>query len=129
MLLVTERGIGRWQGIEYDAAFDKHVGTIARTYGRRRDVMSGALRGLGLERLHFTPPKGGMFLWVTVPGIDTADLLEVSARQKVVFVPGVSFYPGRDVHDGMRLNFSNSTEEMIRTGIERLGHAIATFTR
>jgi 2-aminoadipate transaminase len=112
-----------------DASFDRHVGNIARTYARRRDVMSAALRALGLERLHFTPPKGGMFLWVTLPGIDTAELLEVSARQKVVFVPGVSFYPGRDVHDGMRLNFSNSTEEMIRTGIERLGHAIATFTR
>jgi formylglycine-generating enzyme required for sulfatase activity len=25
VLLVTERGIGRWQEIEYDAAFDKHV--------------------------------------------------------------------------------------------------------
>jgi 2-aminoadipate transaminase len=111
------------------AAFDRHVATIAHTYGRRRDVMSYALRGLGLERLHFTPPEGGMFLWVTLPGIDTADLLELSAQQKVVFVPGVSFYPGRDVHDGMRLNFSNATEEMIRTGIERLGHAIATFTR
>jgi 2-aminoadipate transaminase len=112
-----------------DAAFDRHVANIARTYRRRRDVMSAALRGLGLERLHFNPPNGGMFLWVTIPGIDTADLLELSAQQKVVFVPGVSFYPGRDVHDGMRLNFSNASEEMIRTGIERLGHAIATFTR
>jgi DNA-binding transcriptional MocR family regulator len=70
-----------------------------------------------------------MFLWVTVAGIDTAQLLRVSAEQKVVFVPGVSFYPGRDVHDGMRLNFSNASEEMIRVGIERLGHAIATFKR
>ena len=25
VLLVTERGIGRWQEIEYDAAFDKHI--------------------------------------------------------------------------------------------------------
>ena len=25
VLLVTEKGIGRWQEIEYDAAFDKHV--------------------------------------------------------------------------------------------------------
>jgi 2-aminoadipate transaminase len=112
-----------------EAAFDRHVATIAHTYGRRRDVMSSALDDLGLQRLHYTRPKGGMFLWVTVPGIDTAELLTVSARQKVVFVPGVSFYPGRDVHDGMRLNFSNASEEMIRAGIERLGHAIATFTR
>ena len=65
-----------------------------------------------------------MFLWVRTPGIDTAELLRVSAERKVVFVPGASFYPARDVHDGMRLNFSNASEEMIEVGIERLGLAI-----
>jgi len=45
----------------------------------------------------------------------------------VVFVPGVSFYPTRDVHDGMRLNFSNATEEKTRVGIERLAHAVKQF--
>jgi 2-aminoadipate transaminase len=109
------------------AVFDAHVATIARTYRERRDVMADALRAIASEGLQFAPPSGGMFLWVTVPGIDTTELLRVSAEQKVVFVPGVSFYPGRDVHDGMRLNFSNASEEMIRVGIERLGHAISTF--
>jgi 2-aminoadipate transaminase len=111
------------------AAFDAHVATIARTYRRRRDVMAEALGRIASEGLHFAPPSGGMFLWVTVPGIDTTELLRVSAEQKVVFVPGVSFYPGRDVHDGMRLNFSNASEEMIHVGIERLGHAINSFKR
>ncbi|MGA8533266.1 MAG: PLP-dependent aminotransferase family protein [Candidatus Tumulicola sp.] len=111
------------------AAFDAHVATIARTYRRRRDVMAEALRRIASEGLQFVPPSGGMFLWVTVPGIDTTALLRVSAEQKVVFVPGVSFYPGRDVHEGMRLNFSNASEEMIDVGIERLGHAISTFKR
>ncbi|MBV8148875.1 MAG: PLP-dependent aminotransferase family protein, partial [Candidatus Eremiobacteraeota bacterium] len=71
-------------------------------------------------------PAGGMFLWVRVPGVDTTELLRRATEAKVVFVPGVSFYPARDVHDGMRLNFSNSSEEMIRVGIERLGHAITS---
>jgi 2-aminoadipate transaminase len=118
-----------YEYVSDDVAFDRHVGTIASTYGRRRDVMSHALDRLELPRLHFTRPKGGMFLWVTLPGIDTSELLAISAQQKVVFVPGVSFYPGRDVLDGMRLNFSNASEDMIRAGIERLGHAIATFAR
>jgi len=112
-----------------ETAFGEHVATIARTYRQRRDVMSAALRAIESEGLHFVPPSGGMFLWVTLPGIDTSELLRVCAEQKVVFVPGVSFYPGRDVHDGMRLNFSNASEEMIRVGIERLGHAISTFKR
>jgi 2-aminoadipate transaminase len=111
------------------ASFDKHVATIAHTYKRRRDVMDECLRALDSTGLHFARPAGGMFFWVMVPGIDTAALLGVSARQKVVFVPGVSFYPARDVHDGMRLNFSNASEDMIRLGIERLGHAINSFQR
>jgi 2-aminoadipate transaminase len=112
-----------------DAAFAQHVATIARTYKRRRDVMAAAIAGLGMEELHFSLPAGGMFLWVTAPGIDTTALLRICAQNKVVFVPGVSFYPARDVHDGMRLNFSNASEEMIQVGIERLGHAIKTFER
>ncbi|MBV8372834.1 MAG: PLP-dependent aminotransferase family protein [Candidatus Eremiobacteraeota bacterium] len=112
-----------------EARFKAHVSTIARTYRRRRDVMAEALGRIASEGLRFVPPSGGMFLWVAVSGIDTTELLRVSAAQKVVFVPGVSFYPGRDVHDGMRLNFSNASEEMIHVGIERLGHAIATFKR
>lgn len=112
-----------------DAAFAQHVATIARTYKRRRDVMAAAIAGLGIEELHFSLPAGGMFLWVTAPGIDTTALLRICAQNKVVFVPGVSFYPARDVHDGMRLNFSNASEEMIQVGIERLGHAIKTFER
>lgn len=112
-----------------DDAFDRHVAAIAQTYRRRRDVMANALHGLGCEGLRFSLPAGGMFLWVTLAGLDTAELLRVSAQRKVVFVPGVSFYPRRDVHDGMRLNFSNAPEEMIAAGIERLGDAINTFRR
>lgn len=110
-------------------AFEGHVRKIAQTYGRRRDVMLEALGGVQAEGLRFSHPHGGMFLWATLPGIDTQELLHRSAEQKVVFVPGVSFFPGRDVHDGMRLNFSNASEEMIRLGIERLGHAISSFQR
>jgi 2-aminoadipate transaminase len=110
-----------------DDAFARHVANIAATYRRRRDVMAEALRQLDCGGLHFSVPSGGMFLWVCLPGIDTAELLPISAELKVVFVPGVSFYPRRDVHDGMRLNFSNASEEMIATGIERLGRAIDTF--
>jgi len=112
-----------------DTAFSKHVRTIAQTYARRRDVMAAELAKIAHDGLRFSNPHGGMFLWASVPGIDTEKLLAVSAREKVVFVPGLSFYPARDVHDGMRLNFSNSQEDMIRLGIERLGSAISTFSR
>ncbi len=109
--------------------FDAHVRRIAQTYARRRDVMADALVEHMPEGVRSTRPSGGMFLWVTVPGVDTTELLVISAQSKVVFVPGVNFYPGRDVHDGMRLNFSNASEKNIGLGVERLGHAIRTYLR
>jgi 2-aminoadipate transaminase len=108
-------------------AFDAHVRKIATTYARRRGVMAEALAEFMPEGVRFTRPAGGMFLWVTVPNVDTAELLKISAKSKVVFVPGVSFYPGRDVHDGMRLNFSNASEKNIRIGVERLADAIRVY--
>ncbi len=108
-------------------AFEAHVRRIVATYAHRRDVMAEALAEHMPEGVRVTRPAGGMFLWVTVPNVDTAELLKISAEMKVVFVPGVSFYPARDVHDGMRLNFSNSGEKSIHIGVERLGHAIRMY--
>ncbi|MBV9719547.1 MAG: PLP-dependent aminotransferase family protein [Candidatus Eremiobacteraeota bacterium] len=109
--------------------FDAHVRAIAQTYASRRGVMAEALAEFMPEGARFTRPAGGMFLWVTVPGIDTTELLRIAAKSKVVFVPGVNFYPARDVHDGMRLNFSNASEKNIRVGVERLAHAIRLYER
>ncbi len=109
-------------------AFEAHVARIKSTYHHRRDVMAEALAALGIPGLRHNMPQGGMFLWATLDGIDTTELLKISALQKVVFVPGVSFYPERDVHNGMRLNFSNAGDDSIRTGIARLGEAIRSFS-
>jgi len=108
-------------------AFERHLSTLVRVYGERRDVMHEALRRYMPTGVEFNRPEGGMFMWARTPGVDTTELLKVSAEQKVVFVPGESFYPHRDVTDGMRLNFSSSGAEKIRTGIERLARAIASF--
>ena len=108
------------------AALDDHIATIRHVYGRRRTHMHDCLREYMPADVRFNRPNGGMFLWASVEraGFDTDELLKVAAREKVMFVPGVSFYPHRDVHNGMRLNFSNAGEDDIRHGIERLAHAI-----
>jgi 2-aminoadipate transaminase len=104
--------------------FERHVSTIARVYSERRDVMYDSLREFMPENVTFNRPHGGMFLWARAAGIDTTELLTAATREKVAFVPGVSFYPHRDVTDGMRLNFSHPAPHKIRTGIERLAHVI-----
>ena len=109
--------------------FAAHIERIKETYAHRRDVMCDSLAKLTGDGVQYNHPDGGMFLWATVDGVDTTELLRIATEDKVVFVPGVSFYPKRDVTNGMRLNFSNSSEEKIRTGIARLGNAIRAFRK
>jgi 2-aminoadipate transaminase len=109
-------------------AFERHLATIVEVYGERRDVMHDALREFMPQNVSFNHPEGGMFMWARARGVDTSELLRVSTQQKVAFVPGVSFYPHADVTDGMRLNFSHSSPEKIRVGIERLARAIRSMS-
>lgn len=104
--------------------FERHVQTIRRVYHERRDVMYDALAEHMPKTVTFNRPQGGMFLWARAAGVDTTELLQISAKENVVFVPGESFYPHSDVTDGMRLNFSNASPEKIREGIGRLAKAI-----
>lgn len=110
-------------------AFEEHVAKIRVVYRDRRDAMLAALAQHMPASVEYNTPRGGMFLWCRVPGVDTEELLAKASEENVVFVPGVSFYPNRDHHDGMRLNFSSSGEEKIALGIERLAHAVRSLLR
>jgi 2-aminoadipate transaminase len=117
------------QMVAYEVAhggfLDKHIRTIRKVYGQRRDVMLHALEEYFPPEVHWTHPHGGLFLWVTTPAsIDTADLLKDAIKEKVAFVPGYSFHPAGGGHNTMRLNFSNAKEEQIVEGIRRMSLAI-----
>jgi 2-aminoadipate transaminase len=109
-----------------DGFLEEHVKLIRRVYGERRDAMLEALHNYFPPEVIWTHPKGGLFLWVTLPpGIDTMELLDTALRQDVAFVPGDPFFPGGDTGSHMRLNFSNAQPEQIREGIRRLSIAVA----
>jgi 2-aminoadipate transaminase len=110
-------------------AFETHIERIVQTYAHRRDVMVEALDACMPAGVEHNFPSGGMFLWARIPGVDTTELLERSMERRVAFVPGVSFYPERDIHDGMRLNFSNAGEAKIEEGIARLADAVRSAPR
>ncbi|MGA2964758.1 MAG: PLP-dependent aminotransferase family protein [Terriglobales bacterium] len=110
-----------------DGFLDKHVKLIRKVYSERRDVMLQALKEFFPPTVTWTHPKGGLFLWVTLPaGLDIEAVFQSGLEQNVAFVPGNSFY-ANDPEEGsrhMRLNFSNATPEQIREGIRRLSEAV-----
>jgi len=109
-----------------DNDLDAHIARITDVYGRQRNAMVEAIAKSFPPEVRATHPEGGMFLWVTLPeGISSMRLFEAAIKDKVAFVPGHPFYIARRWTNDLRLNFSCVDESTIRTGIERLSHALA----
>jgi DNA-binding transcriptional MocR family regulator len=110
-----------------ETVFEDQVAKIRKTYSHRRNRMLAALEQHMPDGVEWTKPEGGMFVWVTLPkGMDGAKLLARSLETaKVAFVPGKAFYADGSGENTMRLSFSCASDEMIDTGIERLGGLIA----
>jgi 2-aminoadipate transaminase len=108
-----------------DNDIDRHIAVIREAYGRQRNAMVRMIREHFPEEVRCTEPEGGMFLWITLPpGLSSMELFEIAIREKVAFVPGISFYACGGGENTMRLNFSNSDEGLIEEGIRRLGLSI-----
>ena len=111
-----------------DGFLDQHVKLIRQVYRERRDAMLHALREYFPHEVTWTYPKGGLFLWVTMPaGTDSNVLFQAALAEEVAFVPGDAFYAPNGHNEGgrhMRLNFSHSQPEQIREGIRRLSVAV-----
>lgn len=118
------------QAVAYEACrdglLDRHVPMIRATYHTRRDAMLAAIDTYMPKVVVSTRPKGGMFLWLTLPGhIDTSALLQRALEQNVAFVPGAAFHANGGGTHTMRLNFSHSAPERITEGVKRLAGSIA----
>lgn len=102
---------------------DEHIKEIAAKYREQRDTMLEAMSQAFPREVTWIAPDGGMFVWVTLPeNLDATKLLPVAVEEeKVAYVPGAPFYADDAGHNTMRLNFSNSTPELIRDGIGKLG--------
>jgi 2-aminoadipate transaminase len=102
-------------------AWIEYVERLRDLYRRRRDVMLESLAEHFGGRASWTRPEGGLFIWATLDGVDTTDLM---GRSKgVAFVPGRSAYmdvEGRSGANSMRLNFAGVPDVDIREGIRRI---------
>ncbi len=73
-------------------------------------------------------PRGGFFVWVTLPdGLAAEDMLELAADHGVVYLPGAWFYPYQEKHSSLRLSYSCLTDDELIEGIRRLGRATSEF--
>ncbi len=108
---------------EYDVeSFDDHVTSLQKRLKEKCAVMMSALDEHFGTAAEFSAPKGGIFIWVTLPpSVDTMSLAEAAAKEGVALNPGAEW--SADPAAGrqkLRLCFANPSEETIRDGIAKL---------
>ena len=109
------------QGIVYEylqdtEGYQTHLATLRTHYQVKMNHFADLL-DLYLPNFHYTRPKGGMFIYGKLEGIDTMKLVRECIEHGVVFVPGCEF---GGAFDEIRFNYTHSTFEEIKRGLKRI---------
>lgn len=104
------------------AHFDSHVNTLRKALKAKRDAMVSALSAHFGPAARFNVPRGGIFIWVTLPdAVDTSRLAEVALAEGVAINPGAEWSADpRSGRHSIRLCFGHPSIDTIRQGVERL---------
>lgn len=102
--------------------FDAHLESLIKILKAKRDVLIAALEEQFGTAAEFTPPDGGIFLWVKLPAaVDSAKLTQIAAETGVAINPGPDWsIDPADAGRSLRICYANPTAENIRQGVARL---------
>jgi DNA-binding transcriptional MocR family regulator len=98
---------------------------LVEVYRSRRDTTLRTLEEVFPEGSTWTHPKGGFYVWATVPGADTRALLPEAVERKVAYVPGTAFYPDGAGKESMRIAYCYPPDDAIEEGLKRIGALLA----
>jgi len=111
--------VGRYQASLRKARF---------IFNQRRGVMINALSHYMPAGVRWNNALGGLYIWLQLPGKLSADeFYAIAAKTGVIYAPGSFFFPNRDTHSFLRLNFTRNPPCVIEEGIKRLGNALKEF--
>jgi len=104
---------------------ERQLPILRRHYADKRDVMVAAFRNESDTAVTWADPRGGFFLWATLPHQLDADLLlDRAVAHGVVYVAGSAFFVNDRGGSQIRLSFSAPGHDQIREGVRRLAEAI-----
>ena len=98
---------------------------LVEVYRSRRDTTLRTLEEHFPEGSTWTHPKGGFYVWATIPGADTRTLLPEAVQRKVAYVPGTAFYPDGSGKESMRIAYCYPPDDAIEEGLKRIGALLA----
>jgi 2-aminoadipate transaminase len=112
---------------------ERQLPLLRAHYQQKRDVMVESLRQHLGDDVSWPAPRGGFFIWATLPhGIDANAMVPRAVKHGVIYVAGEAFFvdaPSDQSKGGsgpniIRLSFSAPSLERIREGVRRLALAV-----
>ncbi|MFT8320635.1 MAG: PLP-dependent aminotransferase family protein [Bacillus sp. (in: firmicutes)] len=101
---------------------EKKIKMEREEYRTRCETMLQALKQFFPKSATWYIPKGGFFVWIKIPGRDTAHLLADALDIGVSYVPGKHFFFNQaEGAEFLRVSFSFENEKEIVRGIKKLG--------
>ncbi|HDI45852.1 MAG TPA: aminotransferase class I/II-fold pyridoxal phosphate-dependent enzyme [Candidatus Omnitrophica bacterium] len=119
----------------------EHIQVLRREYAEKAKAMNDALERYMPKGVTWTPPQGGLFVWVEIPqewGLDLKALLQNKAVKGVningevvrfAYVPGVAFSIDGSTNNAVRLCFATATVEEIYKAIYAFAELIRQHRR
>ena len=100
---------------------DQQIEKMVKVYRKKRDVMLEAMDASFPKEAKWNHPKGGLFIWVTLPEhVNATEMLMEAIQSGVAYIPGNNFFT-TSTHNHMRLNYSHPSIPDITEGIQILG--------
>ncbi len=117
------------QRVVYEACrrgvLDRQLPRLRQHYREKRDVMEQGLRRELGDVVSWPEPRGGFFLWLTLPAtIDADAMIPRAVEHGVIYVAGEAFFVDTHAANTMRLSFSAPTPAKIADGVSRLASTI-----
>jgi 2-aminoadipate transaminase len=104
---------------------DRQAPRLRAHYRAKCDVMVAALGEAFGGDVTWPEPRGGFFLWATMPGdLDADRMLERAVRNGVIYVAGEAFFVNGAGRNVLRLAFSAPSEARIAEGVGRLARTV-----
>ncbi len=104
--------------------FDAHLQSLKTAYQAKSEGMIKALKEFMPSTVTWYTPKGGYFMWLHLPSVDTAEMLPAALAAGVSYVPGKHFYLNQEHSNYLRLSFSYADTAAIVEGVQKLAEVV-----
>ena len=111
--------------LEDKSRYENHLQKLRESYKEKMEFFASALQN-HLPSFRFEKPKGGMFIYGSLDGVDTFELVQKCIKQKVVFVPANQFYLKGSISNEIRFNFTHTSKEKTVEGLKKIAMTLAS---